>query len=734
MAFSRITKLALMVGASLAPIAAAQAQSQPQAQQDQAAASAASEVGDIVVTAQKRSESVQKVPLAITAVGGEDLQRRQITSFEGLAPSLPSVNFGKNVGFARIAIRGLGLDATVGGNEGRVAYHADGIYISRPSSQLSTFFDINRVEVVRGPQGTLYGRNATAGAINVITNDPEDMFGGYAKATIGNYNLFQEEGAITGPVSDDVSARFAFTRTDRGGYGKNLTTGASIDNEHSLGVRGKIKIEPSSTVKLVLSGDYSYQDDAAFVYHYIGQGNPASAPRVVALGGTSPANPRDTYANIPQQDTRRNWGIGATLTANLGGANVTSVTGYRYALADVIGDHDGTQADISTIRTLEKARQFSEELRVDGQAGRLKWLLGGYYFHEKIYAESDFSPVLAFSGAFLSRGLHFNGNLRTDAAAAFGQLDYEIVDGLTISAGLRYSHEKKFIDQRGAVELSTPATPGYVPNFTSFQNTSASFNSTTPRFNIEWKPTSNLMLYATYAKGFKSGGFNLTGFAPPVEPEKLTDYEAGFKATLLGGALRLNGSIFDYEYKDLQVQRILNASAVVVNAATARVRGIEGEFTIRPVKGFEISGNASYLDARFTSFTSQDSARPNLGLIDLSGNRLPQAPKYTANLAAQYSVPVASASVRLRGELAYTSQIFFSFYNRPDISQAGFTKFNASLSYERDNGITASAWIKNIANKRTFSSTQVSSGFLGFPIMGTFDPPRTFGVSLGYRF
>lgn len=730
MAFSRVMKLAFVVGASLASIMAAQAQER----QAQATEDAAPDAGDIIVTAQKRSESVQKVPLAITAVGGEDLQRRQVTSFESLAPSLPSVNFGKNVGFARIAIRGLGLDATVGGNEGRVAYHADGIYISRPSSQLSTFFDINRVEVVRGPQGTLYGRNATAGAVNVITNDPEDTFGGYVKATVGNYSLFQEEGAITGAVTDDVSARFAFTKTDRGGYGKNLVTGADIDNEHSLGVRGKIKIEPSSVVKLVLSGDYSYQDDAAFVYHYIGQGNPASAPRIVALGGTSPADPRDTFANIPQQDTRRNWGFGATLTADLGGANLTSVTGYRDSMADVVGDHDGTQADVSTIRTLEKARQFSEEVRLDGRAGRLKWLLGAYYFHEKIYAESDFSPVLAFSGAFMSRGLHFNGDLKTNAAAAFGQLDYEVVDGLTISAGLRYSYEKKFIDQRGAVELFTPATPGYVPNFTSFQNAAASFNSTTPRFNIEWKPTDNLMFYVTYAKGFKSGGFNLTGFAPPVQPEKLTDYEGGFKATLLDGALRLNGSVFDYDYKDLQVQRILNAAAVVVNAATARVRGIEGEVTIRPIKRFEISGNAAYLDARFTNFQSEDSARPSLGLIDLSGNRLPQAPKYTANLASQYSIPTGSATVRLRGEMAYTSQVFFSFYNRPDISQLGYTKFNASVSYEGDNGITASAWIKNIGNKRTFSSTQVSSGFLGFPIMGTFDPPRTFGASIGYRF
>jgi iron complex outermembrane receptor protein len=530
MNYARPLRSLLMIGASIVSVGVAYAQETNAAQPVEQEGS-----GEIIVTAQKRAESVQRTPLAITAVGGEDLQSRQITSFESLAPSLPSVNFGKNVGFARIAIRGLGLDASVGGHEGRVAYHTDGIYISRPSAQLATFFDISRIEVVRGPQGTLYGRNATAGAVNVITNDPEDVIGGYVKATIGNYNLFQEEGAITAPITDGVSARLAFTKTDRGGYGKNLVTGKDIDDEHSLGVRAKLRIEPTADIKVVLSADYSDQDDAAFVYHFIGRGNPLTAPRVVTLGGTSPSDPRDTFANIPQTDKREIWGLGSTITADLGDVNLTSVTGYRSSSADVRGDHDGTQVNVSTIRTFERSKQFSEELRLDGDIGPLKWLVGGYYFSENIYAESNFSPVLTFSSAFLSRGLHFNGDLKTRAKAVFGQLDYEIVDGLTVSAGLRYSHEKKSIDQRGAVELFTPETASYVPNYTNFQKAAASFKSTTPRFNIEWNPAPNLMIYATYSQGFKSGGFNLTGFAPAVQPEKLKDFEGGFKTTFLHG-------------------------------------------------------------------------------------------------------------------------------------------------------------------------------------------------------
>ena len=183
------------------------------------APAADSALGDIVVTAQKRASSVQDTPLAITAVGGADLRAREINSLENLAPQLPNVNFGKNVGFARIAIRGVGLDTTVVGQEGRVAYHTDGIYISRPTAAIATFFDVNRVEVVRGPQGTLYGRNATAGAINVITNDPEQKFGGYAKLTVGNYGMVGYDGAVTGALTDTISARFAVQTVDRGGYG-----------------------------------------------------------------------------------------------------------------------------------------------------------------------------------------------------------------------------------------------------------------------------------------------------------------------------------------------------------------------------------------------------------------------------------------------------------------------------------------------------------------------------------
>jgi len=266
-----------------------------------------------------------------------------------------------------------------------------------------------------------------------------------------------------------------------------------------------------------------------------------------------------------------------------------------------------------------------------------------------------------------------------------------------------------------------------------FQNQSATFSSTTPRLNIEYQIASRILVYATYSEGFKSGGFNLTGFTPPVKPEKLTDYEAGLKSDWLNGALRFNAAAFYYDYKDLQVQKVVNAAAILVNAANANVKGVETEFIVRPVRRLEFSGNVSLLDAKFTSFMTADAARPYLGVLNLVGNQLPQAPKLTATAAAQYTFDVLHGELALRGEVTGTSRVYFSPFDRNEISQAGYAKGNALLTWSRS-ALTCSLWARNVTDRRTISTSQVSSGFLGFPIMGTFDPPRTYGGSIGYRF
>lgn len=692
-------------------------------------------LNDIIVTAQRRESSVQRTALAITAVGGEDLRSREINSVENLAPSLPNVNFGKNVGFARIAIRGVGFDTTVIGQEGRVAYHTDGVYISRPSAAIASFFDVNRVEVVRGPQGTLYGRNATAGAINVITNDPEAGIGGYGKVTVGNYGLIATDGAITGG-SDVLSARFAFQTVNRGGYGRNFLLNEDIDDEKTYAIRAKIKFKPSAGFDLVLSADYSHQDDHAFVYHYIGAGSPGVLPLGQVLGGTVPADPRDTNSDVPQYDVRRFYGFGAVANLDLGFATLTSVTGYRHSDTDYRSDADGTSAVTATFHIEERAHQFSQELRLAGDTGRLKYLIGGYYFSENIYGNNAFTPLRRPAPPYgFAQGVDFRGDSTTRAAAVFGQLDWEAVDGLTLSLGARYNHEKKGIDHKGMQDLATPYDPNVLFVYTQFQVARETENSFTPRLGVEFRAAPDILLYATYAKGFKSGGFNNNAFGAPLEPEKLTDYEGGIKAEFLDHRLRTNLAAFYYDYANLQLQRIIGTVAIPLNAGKAIVKGIEAEIAVRPLRNLELSGNASYLDSELQNFSTPDAARPALGNIVIDGNRLPQSPRYTINLAAAYTIVSSAGDFTLRGEAAWTDKVFFSFYNRPEVSQDAFGKYNAFLNYSNEEtGISASLFIRNIANKRTTSSAQVSAGFSRFPIVGAYDPPRTFGASIGYRF
>lgn len=691
-------------------------------------------IADIVVTAQKRASTTQNTPLAITAVGGADIAARQITDIQNLAPSLPNVNFGTNVGFARIAIRGLGLDATTAGQEGRVAYHTDGVYISRPTAQMATFFDINRVEVVRGPQGTLYGRNATAGAINVITNDPTDTEQGYFKITGGNYGLIRTEGAISGAASDTLSARFAFQTNDRGGYGENATTGQHIDNNHSFGVRAKMKYEPNNKFRLLLSVDYSYERDHNNVYHYIGEGKPGVTPFGPALGGSVAKDPRNTYGNVPPDNQDRFAGFGATANYEFGFATLTSITGYRDSSTFLQADSDGTQIPLGTLHISEKAHQVSEELRLSGAVSNLKWIVGGYFFNEHIDGTTNISPIRSPITTKQVQGVDYTGKFSTSAYAAFAQLDYQIISGLTVSAGARYSYEKRGINLVGVVDLFTPYNHSVPYDYSAFQDESTTFTATTPRASIEYKPSTNILMYATYAKGFKSGGFNLGAVAPPVRPEKLTDYEGGIKTKWFDDHLQLNLAGFYYDYKDLQVQTITNANAVLTNAASAHVKGVEVEVVARLVRGLEISANGSWLDARFTNFLTPDPARLELGVLNLAGNRLPQAPKYTANIAAQYMLPTSVGKVTLRGEASYTDRVYFSFFNRPEVSQDAYVKGNVILSLSTPKGITASLFVRNIADKRTISTAQVSTGIFGFPIMGAYDPPRTFGGSIGINF
>lgn len=712
---------------------------------------------EIIVTAQKRATNLQETAAAISVADGEDLREQQVTSIEGLAQTLPSVNFGQTTGNARIAIRGIGLDNTTVGNEGRVAYHADGVYLSRPASTLAGFYDVERVEVLRGPQGTLYGRNATGGAINVISRAPGDRMNGYFDATYGNYDLKKFEGAFGGPVSNALSARFSFQAIDRDGYGKNLTNGRDVDDQSTIGVRGQVRFEPTDTFDVTLSADYFHQDDHAYSFHYLGRGSltdlsstpplPGQQLTGVRAGGSVPNDLRDSASDSGPDNRRTFWGLAANARLDLGWAELFSVTGYRSSDIQVLSDLDATSARLTIYDQFEDADQFSQELRLAGDYSRGDWMIGAYYFDESIFGGTriPLDPVVLSRApvlpplSFLRQGYYGVGQLDTMAYALFGGARFEVTDQLAVRLGARYSDETKKIDEVLKFDFAT-RWPPFVPHFPPTppgvrRQLEESWSSFTPSATIEYKANDDLFFYVTYARGFKSGGFNLGVIQPPFEPEKITDYEAGIRADWLGGRLRTNVSVFYYDYTNLQVTKIAGTVVTIENAASAVVRGLEAEVVVRPTNRLRLDAAISLLDSEYRDYASADPARPALGIIDISGNQLTQAPDYTINLNASYTLPTEIGDFTLRGEGRWVDRVYFTQFNLDHVSQPAYSLFNAFLTWQSDtSGLRATAFIRNIANKDVISAGFIGSSLVGSPLLGSFEPPRTYGLTLGWTF
>ena len=732
-----IVKFCLLGSAAFVTVPAVAQQAQPQS----ATSNDETGIADIIVTAQKRSQNVQSVPLAITALSGENLAQHNITDISGLAASIPNMTFGSFGGSARISIRGVGYDNVAPGQEGRVAYHLDGVYIASPSAILGSFYDVERVEVLRGPQGTLYGRNATAGTVNVITKAPTDTWEGYLRVGYGNYNALTSEGAVGGPIAPGVRFRLAYTVEDHDGYGKNVVTGHDIDDARRRGARGTLSFDLGASGKLDLSADYYREKDANYGNHYFGKGVASITPSGLTpgFGGFAASNIRDVAENIDPVNDRESYGFAAHAEYDLGGVTLKSITAYRHSNSSNQVGFDGTSASLGELYYADKTSQFSQELQLSGTVHRLKYIFGGYYFDNKVFA-FDYAPLngkLFGLADQLMQGFLVQGNIHTQAVAGFGQLDYDLTDQLSFTVGARYSWEKHTISDEFQFDLARPYPPILPPvdiyNRKGASDTNTSF---TPKFGIQYKPVKDLLFYASASKGFKSGGFNVGDGAPAFKPETLWAYEGGMKGTFADGRLRINASGFYYDYTNLQVSKIIGNQLLLVNAAASTIYGAEAEVTIIPAEGFQLDASPAWLHARYKNFsTSNPSADPALGPDnpDRSGNNLHEAPNFMVHAGAEYKWRALDGELRLRGELTYTSRVYFDAYNTPQLTRAPNTKVNAFLNYNGDHW-EGSLYVLNLTNKTVIANALIGAGLEGFPMLGTLEPPRTYGIKVGYHF
>jgi iron complex outermembrane receptor protein len=713
-------------------VAIAHAQTNSEAGES-ASPAASNELGEIIVTAEKRSTNLQRTPISITVLSGDLMQKEQVRTLEDITSLVPNFQMSETEGYPQITVRGVGITNFVPGAEGEVAVNLNEVYISRPIAQLTSLYDVSSIEVLRGPQGTLYGRNATAGSVNIATSKPTDVWSGYFRSTTGNYGLVNVEGGIGGPIIDDTLLfRIAGIRETRDGYGKNIVTGNDVDNKDNSGARITLVYRPNSNFKATLIGEWYKEHDNGASVHYFGAagltGLPGALgvpPTFVHFGGFSATNAYDVANGRDPKFYLRTTGVTGTLEWFRDAFSVKSISGYRDQSSHTGTPADGGSTDNGVFIAGEPAHSLSEELQAHYDTQTAHVTVGLYYFGENdnylpasVIASNallnyDFPTLPQRTGPGFVDFAEIGGLTKTTAKAAFVEGSYEVIKDLTITVGARYSRENKQLFQRYGVDLYKPYTADTAPP-PEIAIPPRTFVSTTPKAGIQYQIDSQTLLYFTYAQGFKSGGFD-PGSAPAVayQPEKLSDYEGGVKTTLFDNRLRLGLSGFYYNYTDLQVQEIVGVTVATTNAATAKIYGSEVEVSAALTDALTLDATGSFLHARYGHYAGPDAARPLIPVVDFSGNELNNAPDWRAHLGLSYRWNVRDGNVVLRGEGDYSSKFYFSAANIPLMGQSAFAKENGFLTYNISNGWYLTAFARNITGKVTRVSAEIFSPIIG---------------------
>ena len=721
-------------------VVASPAFAQAAAPADESAAQTAAEEdtspGDIVVTAQRRSESVQRLPMAITALNSEMLDQRGINSTASLQFAVPSLQVGTILGQTALTIRGVGLNQ---GSPG-VAIHIDGVYQSRPSMGDLLQIDIQRVEVLRGPQGTLYGRNANGGVVNFITNPPTDRFEGYVLGSYANYDEARLQGVINIPVTDKIRMRGVFDWNRRGeGFVRNVLPGGQ-DVARGESVAGRVRVAldlaPNLTFDLstnFLSGSGPTQ---YFTLH-----NPPSAAAVTAnplLGtATYSLKPWETASNDPINTDRAFFMMGGTLTWDLGDVTLKSITGYTRLHDDSVADDDSTSATLFPVHREYLSHTFTQEFNATARVSMFDIVAGLYYLHDDLDHTLDYNFLNGISPG-LPGGLPPRSHLifripsyTTKVQSAFADVTVHPTERLSLFAGLRFSDETQRQTQHNTAVLNAI---GLTIQTCALRTNEVNFQSTTPRFGARYEFSNDVSVFATYARGFKAGGFNLYGCNNPYNPERLTSFEGGIKTRLFDRTLTLNLSAFHYDYKDLQISQVVGLTRRITNAAAATVNGAEIEASWRPDDHWTFDANVALLDATYESFSNIDGLAPGLGLQVLNGNRLNQSPKVASNFGVGYrTTPADFGTLSFRADVSQRSRQYFREFNGPLDSQDGYALLNGSITWQSpDEKYQVRLFGTNLTNK-PYISRMDSSDSLGARFI-SWGAPRQYGVELRARF
>jgi iron complex outermembrane receptor protein len=649
---------------------------------------------DIVVTALRRDQSISTAPIAISVVSGQNLASNGVVSPLNLPQILPNVQNG----VAGFAIRGVASGDFSEKGDPSTAFSLDGIYIARPQEQNLSFFDIERVEVLRGPQGTLYGRNATAGAINVISAMPVRDLAARGTAEIGNYKTRRLTGMVNVPIGSDVALRLSGAYNFHAGFTATRDGTDALDDRNDLAGRARLRIGMDDDSSLVITGDIGR-------IRNVGPGSiPAARASNISSADRRYQNPgRDNRSDL----TARGTAVEFNKTFDF--AKLTYLFGYRSSTTDFIqsfGDN-GPYVDEHNVHS-----QDSQELRLSSTGdGRVQWIAGVFYFHEVTTTR----PIVHIVGG---PTLLFDLHARARSIAAFTQATATIVPGFRVTGGIRYTDDDK--SRTGPFAILGGPSFNY--------DAAVHFRKWNWKGGLEVDVAPRVLFFASASTGYKSGGFNdgnpQTQPALYYNPENITSYEAGLKGRFFNNKLSLSTNAFYYNYEDLQLSSIPPSGGIItLNAAKAKIRGLEAEGKLVPVKDGSLDFNVAYLDAKYDKYLPLGAAGP-----DYAGKRLDRAPPFSFRLGYTQDFLLSRGRISASLSTKYSSSYKVTDFNLPlQFVQKAFWRTDASLGYfAPDERWFVQGFVRNLENKSTLGTISFSSF--------TLDEPRLYGVRAGFNF
>jgi iron complex outermembrane receptor protein len=742
----------------------------------------------VIITSRRRREVLQDVPIPISVVGGAQIDDAGAFNVTRVKEVVPSVQmYTSNPRNTGVNIRGIGspFGLTNDGLDPGVGFYIDGVYMARPAIATLDFIDVEQIEVLRGPQGTLFGKNTTSGAFNITTRKPGFKPGGTFEVSYGNYGFVQAKASITGPLTKQIAGRFSFSGTQRDGTVYNERTQQNINDINNLGVKGQLLYKPSENVAVTFSGDYSRQRPNGYAQVLAGVVTTQRAAyrqfnAIIADLNYAPPS-YNAFDRVVDHDTP--WrsgndlgGVSANADIKIGPGTLTSTTAYRFWNWDPSNDRDftGLQA-LAKSQNPAKHKNWSQEFRYAGEINsKLSGVIGVFLLGQEVkitgteesgnaqwrFSQSSTSNLWKTPGLFEGYGIYTNSSIKSLSAAVFANVDWEVLNGLHILPGIRYNYDEKDVLYNrvaaGGLQTDDPQLVALKNGVYSSQayDASAHENNVTWQLTAAYRPNKRVNVFATYSTSFKPVGVNVAGLPTVggqpaldlavIKPEYDKHYEVGVKTTPFDNftfnVTFHNSDIKDYQ-TNVQTAELGVNRGYIANADKVNVKGIEVDANLRASNHFSFFGALAYTDGKYVRFTNAplplEETGATVSFKDVSGGRLPGISKWAGSLGGEFTTPavflgnVSKFFIALDGfsRSSFSSSASPSAY----LNVAGYALFNGRIGFKATQGLSAYVWARNIFNKDYHEQLLVAGGNAGH-YASVLGDPRTFGATLRYSF